>query len=160
MLMARHLQRRGFADASKIASALKQAQAGDAKSAFSSLNGESGWSDSSQIGQVMPLFAYGADKEAQNKVEKYFKQQFRKLTPSDAFTICKDGDAEQKQLKGLDESFWVWETLEEALRPNVDSFSREDFNTMMTFFSRNYKGSEVFWAYAMERISREDSKLI
>jgi len=42
----------------------------------------------------------------------------------------------------LHDKFWVWETLDEALRPNVESFSEDQIVTLVRAFASNYKGSE------------------
>ena len=55
----------------------------------------------------------------------------------------------------LDEKFWIWETLEEALRPNIDEISDDDVMRVMKAFAANYKGSDLFWDYLHQRVYRK-----
>ena len=52
----------------------------------------------------------------------------------------------------LDDKFWVWETLDEALRPEVEKFSEEQVMTLCRALSVNYKGSEDLWDYLIQRV--------
>ena len=44
----------------------------------------------------------------------------------------------------MDDKFWVWETLEEALRVEVDNLSAEDFDKTHIVFCMNMKGTQDF----------------
>ncbi len=60
--------------------------------------------------------------EISNQIEEYFRVNFRKLSFFDAkyiVTQLAKSDNSQK-IQALDDKFWIWETLEEATRPNVD----------------------------------------
>ena len=56
--------------------------------------------------------------ELYNAIGEYFRKRFRKLPFRDAVDIVShlSQDSENK-LSVLDQNFWVWETLEEAIRP-------------------------------------------
>lgn len=45
----------------------------------------------------------------------------------------------------LDDKFWVWETLEEATRSEVEELSEQDLIALMKAFGANYKGSDDLW---------------
>ena len=49
-------------------------------------------------------------------------------------------DATQKA-ECLDASFWPWETLEEAIRGDINSFTDAEFISVLKAFNINYKGS-------------------
>ena len=59
----------------------------------------------------------------------------------------------------LDDKFWVWETLEEAARPELDSLSPEDLDAIMTAFAANFKGSEDIWDLYLTKQHAKHAKL-
>ena len=69
-----------------------------------------------------------------DEIDEYFRKKFRKVSFEDAKTIISgmgfDPDHKAAELPskipGLDNKFWVWETLEEATRPHVDELSKEE----------------------------------
>ena len=40
-----------------------------------------------------------------------------------------------------DGNFWVWETLEDAIRPHIDDITDHEFDRVLRAFASNYKGS-------------------
>ena len=82
------------------------------------------------IGALMTAMAKapGSQKEAAicEEIDEYFRKKFRKVSFEDAKTIMNGlgFDAGQTsdidQIPSLEDKFWVWETLEEATRPNLD----------------------------------------
>ena len=52
--------------------------------------------------------------------------------------------SERKQANCLEDKFWVWESLEEALRGEVDSFTEEEYVNVLGVFAANMKGSPEF----------------
>ena len=66
------------------------------------------------------------------EIDEYFRLKFRKVSFEDAKTIMtgmgfEPGTADApSKIPGLDDKFWVWETLEEATRPQVDEISKEE----------------------------------
>ena len=52
------------------------------------------------------------------------------------------GKQDSSKIEALDEKFWVWETLEEAIRPEVDGLGEEELMGVMSGFYVNLKGSE------------------
>ena len=75
----------------------------------------------------------GADRPALcDEVDEYFRKNFRKIEFEDAKKIVLslgfDYEDENKhigtdKIQGLDDKFWVWETLEEATRPHIEEMS-------------------------------------
>ena len=59
----------------------------------------------------------------------------------------------------LDSRFWVWESLEEALRPELLSMPVDDFASTMRAFGANYKGSSDFNDMVEQRIYQEGDPL-
>ena len=52
----------------------------------------------------------------------------------------------------LDDKFWVWETLDEALRPIISDISEEDVLKLTRALGANYKGSEDLWDFLIQRV--------
>ena len=44
-------------------------------------------------------------------------------------------------IASLDDKFWVWESLEEAIRPEIDSLGKDDLKNVASVFCINFKGS-------------------
>ncbi len=63
-------------------------------------------------------------KELYSAIDEYFKLKFRKLSGKDALQIMIPlGEDTTKKLSMLDDKFWVWETIDEALRPIIGDLS-------------------------------------
>ena len=64
-------------------------------------------------------------QELYNAIDNYFKLNFRKLTGQQALQMIKalGEDLEHQKLSMLDDKFWVWETLDEALRPIAEDLN-------------------------------------
>ena len=58
-----------------------------------------------------------------DEIEEFFRVNFRKISFEDAVYVSnKLGHHDNsKKIDTLDDKFWVWETLEEATRPHVDT---------------------------------------
>eukprot|EP00356_Strombidium_inclinatum_P013638 CAMPEP_0170492516 /NCGR_PEP_ID=MMETSP0208-20121228/12377_1 /TAXON_ID=197538 /ORGANISM="Strombidium inclinatum, Strain S3" /LENGTH=81 /DNA_ID=CAMNT_0010768269 /DNA_START=180 /DNA_END=425 /DNA_ORIENTATION=- len=71
------------------------------------------------------------EEEVCLEINEFFRKQFRKISFEDAkeivmglgFTGVTYSEASKTKIMGLDDKFWVWETLEEATRPHVDQLS-------------------------------------
>ena len=59
----------------------------------------------------------------------------------------------------LDGKFWVWESLEEALRGEVENLSIDDYISTLKVFHTNYKGSQDFTDLLEYRVYREGDPL-
>lgn len=51
---------------------------------------------------------------------------------------------QQKSLDILDGSFWFWETIEEAIRPNISELSDKEVTSVLMILAANFKGSNDF----------------
>ena len=60
----------------------------------------------------------------------------------------------------LDDKFWVWETLEEAVRAEVDNLSAEDFEKLHIVFCVNLKGSQDLLDVMEQRLYRDNGDYI
>ena len=78
-------------------------------------------------------------------VNEYFRKNFRKVSSAQALDVV-GAMATQGNTKTacLDDKFWVWESLEEALRGEVDNFGEEEYKNVLTVFAGNMKGSSDF----------------
>ena len=117
-------------------------------------------SNTASISQLFKALSYASHShEAENQselyhaIDEYFRANFRKLSASDAYEIlaplAEDSD---NKLTMLDDKFWVWETLDEALRPEVEKFSEDQVMTLCRALAANYKGSEDLWDNLMQRV--------
>ena len=52
----------------------------------------------------------------------------------------------------LDDKFWVWETLDEALRPIVEDLNEDQVLKVSKALAANYKGSEDLWDYLIKKV--------
>ena len=71
-----------------------------------------------------------------------------------------DAQKSKKPIACFDDKFWVWETLEEALRGEVDNLSEEDFEKTFVVFCQNLKGSHDFNDVMEQRIFRDNGDYI
>lgn len=122
-------------------------------------------SDIKQIGRLVKALSYTKDNEdAANQTElytsldEYFRKRFRKVDVKDAADILiAVGDDTEHQLSVLDDKFWFWETLEEAIRPNIDKLTDDQIISLMKAFAANFKGSDDLWDYFYIRVFRSTS---
>ena len=117
-------------------------------------------SNASSISQLFKALSYASHShEAENQtdlyhaIDEYFRAQYRKLSAADAYEILAPlAENSDNKLSMLDDKFWVWETLDEALRPEVEKFSEEQVMTLCRALAANYKGSEDLWDYLIQRV--------
>ena len=66
----------------------------------------------------------------------------------DVVNSMKEGGSADEPAACLDGKFWVWESLEEALRPEVLTMSQDDFYTCWEVFARGgFNKIPVQWVY-------------
>jgi hypothetical protein len=91
--------------------------------------------------------------ELYHAIDEYFRGKFRKLSGKDAVQIVSAfGERPEQRLLVLDQKFWIWETLDEALRPVISDLPKEDILTLSGAFAQNFKGSEDLWHELERRI--------
>jgi hypothetical protein len=59
----------------------------------------------------------------------------------------------------LDEKFWVWESIEESIRGEVDTISADDFNHVFHAFAVNFKGSRELIDNFETRATRDHAQI-
>ena len=99
------------------------------------------------IGAVLHALANSKDKKPElcNEIEEFFRIRFRKMNYEESRDIIKgmgypfeDMDTRTiGKIEGLDDKFWIWETLEEATRPHIDSLDKEELFQFMSGWSIN-----------------------
>ena len=90
-------------------------------------------SEVDSIAKLLRSLSFASDSEAANQprelynaIDEYFKQNFRKLTGQQALQIVMGlGEDSHQKLTMLDDKFWVWETLDEALRPIAEDLNED-----------------------------------
>lgn len=124
------------------------------QSFFSSVNpADVAESDVQSVGKLLKVLSYAGNsheaveqKALYSAIDEFFRKKFRKLTPEEALSILLPlGENTDNKLSVLDDKFWVWETLEEATRANVNSLKEEDLIRVMKAYGGNYKGSDELW---------------
>jgi hypothetical protein len=97
-------------------------------------------------------------KELFHAIDEYFRKRFRQLSTKEALDILVPlGENTDNKLAVLDDKFWVWETLEEAMRPNVSELSEEELLAVIKAYSANFKGSEDLWDFMMQQVHNRTS---
>ena len=61
------------------------------------------------------------DENDNKQIVTYFRKNFRKMSFLDAFTLMQ----KVEHIQSLNEEFWVWETIEEAIRPELKTIIEE-----------------------------------
>lgn len=125
-------------------------------------------SDAKQIGTLLKALSFSNENqvaqqqtELYNAIDLYFKQKFRKLTKQEALDIVLTvgSDDSGKKLTGLDGKFWVWETLDEALRPIVGDLNEAETLAILKFLTSNYKGSDDLYDFLYANALRSKASL-
>ena len=117
-----------------------------------------GSGDTEWIGDYLKTVADQGDEAHAEFVEEYFRKNFRKLSKDQAVSIVGKLGQIQEPVACLDK-FWIWETLEEAIRGEMDTLSNEELGTTMKVFATNYKGSPDLIDMAQIRIYSDVSDL-
>lgn len=62
------------------------------------------------------------------------------------------GEDVHHKLSMLDDKFWFWETVDEALRPIIEDLPEEQLMTLVKAFAANHKGSNDLWDFMSQRV--------
>ena len=62
------------------------------------------------------------------------------------------GEDPHQKLSMLDDKFWVWETLDEALRPIAEDLNEDEVLKVCKALAANYKGSEDLWDFLVKKV--------
>ena len=114
-------------------------------------------SDTKWVGSYAEAVMAADDATHADALDEYMRRNFRKLSSAQAMDVI-NGMANQtdKASACLDGKFWVWESLEEALRPELLDMSYDDFMNTGKVFHANYKGSDDFSDLWEQRLYREE----
>lgn len=116
--------------------------------------------DSKWMGEYVKAVAMGDDHAHVAHVESWMRQNFRKMSTRQAMDVIEHlGRDTTEKAACFDESFWLWETLEEAVRGDIDSLTTDEFCTLTKAFGANYKGSRDLYDMIENRISLEGAEL-
>ena len=100
------------------------------------------------VGSVMAAMINDTQDRSQicDEIDEFFRKNFRKISFEDARDVIKGIGSQQNskssKIVGLDDKFWVWETLEEATRPRLGEIAEEEWMQFTTGWAINMKGSE------------------
>ena len=61
------------------------------------------------------------------------------------------------QASNLSDKFWVWESLDEAIRGSVDELTDEEYDRAFSAFAINLKGSDELMDMFEQRMHRQQS---
>ena len=100
-------------------------------------SGDTKWVASYMQAAVQSGDSTGAHGENLNE---YFRKNFRKLSSTQAMDFINSLDKVTEPAACLDK-FWIWESLEEAIRGEMDTINEDDFKTTKKVFCGQYKGS-------------------
>ncbi len=96
-------------------------------------------------------------------IDEYFRKNFRKMSPRQALEILEPlGSIVEQKASCLDASFWTWETLEEAVRGDINTpttFTDSEFESIMRAFGANYKGSSDLLDMIEIRLYQQDENI-
>lgn len=106
-----------------------------------------------QYVKAVTMAPAGQVGEHASHIDEYFRKSFRKLTARQALDILEPlAQSTTEKALCLDSSFWTWESLEEAVRGDLDQFNHEEFMTVLKAFNFNYKGSRDLLDLLEQRI--------
>ena len=117
-------------------------------------------SDNESITQLLRALSFSSESDAAkqprdlyNAIDEHFRQNFRKMTGQQALQILMAlGEDNHQSLSMLDDKFWVWETLDEAMRPIAEDLNEAQVLQVTKALAANYKGSEDLWDYLVKKI--------
>ena len=88
-------------------------------------------SDIKSVGKLLKALTYASHSEVSSEhkalfdeINEYFRKRFRNLSTQDALEILVPlGEDTTCKLSSMDDKFWFWETVEEAVRPHIDALN-------------------------------------
>ena len=100
-----------------------------------------GATDSVWMGKVVKEVSESGSEEHADAINEYFRKNFRKLTLRQALDVLEPLSELEQGSANLDGQFWVWESLDEAVRPNVEELTDEEFEKTLKAWGLFSKGS-------------------
>ena len=115
-----------------------------------------GATDTVWMGKLVKAVAESGDNEHAAAIDEYFRKNFRKLSVRQALDVLEPLGEEDLEGSNLD-GFWIWESLDEAIRGDVDSLTDEEFDKVFNAFSVHLKGSNELMDMFEARIYRRET---
>ena len=88
--------------------------------------------------QIIESVAADGNTKGIETIDEYFRVNFRKLTFDQAYDLLK----KVYNVEDLEDSFWIWESIEEALRPTLLEIPYDQMAHIFECFAHFNKGSE------------------
>ena len=117
-----------------------------------------GASDSKWIGSYVQAVVQSGDSSGSHgeNLDEYYRKNFRKVSSEQALDVIGSlAQVSDQPAACLDGRFWVWESLEEAIRGEIDEMTAENFDNTVKVFSMNYKGSKDLTDLIENRLYRD-----
>ena len=86
------------------------------------------------MGKVVKEVAESGSDEHADAINEYFRKNFRKLTVRQALDVLEPLSELEDGAANLDGQFWVWESLDEAIRAGVEDLTDEEFDKSLKAF--------------------------
>lgn len=119
--------------------------------------------DTKWMGEYVKAVSMASDADSASHVdhvETWFRRNFRSLNARQALDVLEPlGRDTTEKAACFDSSFWIWESLEEAVRGEIHTLSGEEFKSVMRAFATNYKGSTDLFDMIEARVSLEGAEL-
>ena len=116
-----------------------------------------GATDTVWMGKLVKAVAESGDNEHAAAIDEYFRKNFRKLSVRQALDVLEPLGEEEVEAPSLDGKFWIWESLDEAIRGDIESLTDEEFDKAFAAFAVNMKGSNELLDMFESRIYRRES---
>ena len=121
-------------------------------------------SDAKWMSSFVKQVALAGDGSYTDAIDEYHRKQFRKISKEDAIATLRllgehGEDGRPSSAISLHGSFWLWETLEEAIAGQVDELSAEDYELCFSALMANLKGSSNLLDEFETRMYRENTPL-
>ena len=113
--------------------------------------------DTVWMGKLVKAVAESGNDQHADAIDEYFRKNFRKLSVRQALDVLEPLGEEEVEAPSLDGKFWIWESLDEAIRGDIESLTDEEFDKAFAAFAVNMKGSNELLDMFESRIYRRES---
>ena len=97
------------------------------------------------MSNLVKSVALSGDSTHTDALDEFHRKQFRKTSTEDAIATLRLlgelDDGQPHSAHSIGHSFWIWETLEEAIIGKIDEMEKDDFEKCFSAFVSNTKGS-------------------
>ena len=98
--------------------------------------------------QVLSHHTAAPESPIYSTLNEYFRVHFRKISLAEALQLT---EAISPIGGYMDAQFWVWEALEEAIKPHIYEISKKDFVTVRETFLGTQNASDDLMSYIRYR---------